>query len=501
MKRLGIIDIGSNSIRLLLVEILSSGSYKIIDELKESVRLGADMIDGIRLNEERITKAIWTIKSFKIYCDAVHVKEIIAIATEAVRRSENKNDFIERVKIETDIEIRILTGVEEAYYDYFGVTNSMYIDNSLIVDIGGSSTELAWVYNNKLMESISIPIGAVNLTQKFNLEDIVNYLNEEKLREYLISIFNEIPWLFKVKFSSITGIGGTARNLGKIDRKNKRYVLDIHHNYEMEMSDVHTIYNSIKSKGLKQRKRIDGLSEDRADIFVGPCCAILSLLQLLEIDKIFISGKGLREGILYEYITTHYTPIEDVLDFSIKNVMQHHYVNQPHALNVYKLTSLLFENLKPLHHLNGDFSRIIKTATLLHDCGLSIRYYDHHKHSFYIILNSEINGLSHKELILSAYTASAHCDGQCDMNIFQFHGIINKMDLVNVEKIGCLLRIAESLDKSMSGLVKDILFTIENDSVTLKVISDHDIELEVNDAQKSASFFSEVYDRQLLITT
>jgi exopolyphosphatase/guanosine-5'-triphosphate,3'-diphosphate pyrophosphatase len=499
MKRIGIIDIGSNSLRMIIAEIHEDGSFKLIDDMKESVRLAADMIDGNKLNAERIKKAVETLKTFKTFCVAVHVDEIIAVATEAVRKAKNKNDFILEVKNETGIEIKVLTGDEEAYYDYFGVINSMYVDNSLMIDIGGSSTELAWVQNNKLIQSISLPLGAVNLTQRFNLEDIITPNNEDSLKHFLINTFKEIPWLFETSFNSIIGIGGTVRNIGKIDRRSKRYVLDIHHNYELNDQDVHSIYNTIKSKNLKQRIKIDGLSKDRADIIVGPACAVNTLMELLKVDKLVVSGKGLREGVIYEYITTHYAPIKDVLDYSLESVMASHNVNIEHAKNVYRLATLLFKKLKPLHNLDEDFIKIIKTAAMLHDSGISIRYYDHHKHSFYMILNSEINGLSHKELIMSAYAASAHRNNEFEMNIFQFHGIINRMDLSNIEKIGIFLKIAESLDKSMSGAVKNIECSIDGDTVTIKAVSENSIDLEISDAKKAIPFFTEVFDKELII--
>jgi exopolyphosphatase / guanosine-5'-triphosphate,3'-diphosphate pyrophosphatase len=499
MKRIAVIDIGSNSLRLVLFEIDPSGYYKVIDDLKESVRLGADMKDGVLLSEERMIKAVNTLKSFKTFCDEVNADEIITVATEAVRKSENKDYFIEMVRQKTALEVRVLSGYEEAYYDSIGVINSMYVDNALVIDMGGSSTELVWIQNNQMKEYATLPIGAVNLTQRFNLEDIIYPNMEEELKDFLKNTYTSVPWLFNVHFNEVIGIGGTVRNIGKIDRKNKRYSLDVHHNYELTAEDVHSIYNSVRSKNLKQRRKIDGLSMDRADIFAAPVCAINTLLELLKVNTFIVSGKGLREGLLYNYILQHYGPIDDMLDFSIRNVLLRHNVDREHAQNVYKLTNMLFQQLQPLHHLDETFNNIVKTAAMLHDCGMSIRYYDHHKHSFYIILNSEINGLSHKKLIMSAYAASAHRSNDFDVNVFQFHSIISKLDLINVEKIGALLRISESLDKSMSGLVENIECTINTDSVTLKVYSKADITLEIEETKKAVSYFYDVYDKELLI--
>jgi exopolyphosphatase/guanosine-5'-triphosphate,3'-diphosphate pyrophosphatase len=499
MKRIGIIDIGSNSLRLVMYEVSIKGNYKVLDILKESVRLGADMLNGIKLSDDRIVKALTTLKGFKNLCDAAGVSEIIAVATEAVRKAENKKEFLQKIKEATGIDVRVLTGDEEVYYDYLGVVNSLNIKNSLMIDLGGSSTEIAWISGRELKESAIIPFGAVNLTQMFQTEDLIGPLQEEKLRVFIKEKFKEIPWLLEVNFDNIIGIGGTIRNIGKIDRHNKRYPLDIHHNYEIANIDVHNVYNIIKSKSLKQRFKVEGLSKERADIFVAPVCFVDTLLSLLNIEKLTVSGKGLREGLMYEYITDNCVEIEDILEFSITNVMRNRNVNIQHAQTVFKFAKILFDKLQNIHHLETSFNKILKTAALLHDSGLNVRFYDHHKHSFYMILNSEILGLTHKEILMSAFSAAFHENTLFEGNIFQFHGIINKMDLNIAEKIGVLIRIAECLDKSMTGAVKDIECTIDEENVTLDIISETNIDLEKNYAQRCSDNFYKIYDRHLII--
>lgn len=499
MKRIGIIDIGSNSFRLVLYEVSEKGSLRLLDILKESVRLGADLQNDNNLNEDRMSKAVNTLKSFKNLCNSVGVNQIIAVATEAVRKAANKDLFIKKVLESTGIEVRVLTGEEEVFYDYTGVVNSLKIGNSLMIDLGGSSTEIAWISGRKLMQWAIIPYGAVNLTQRFGMEDLISSLSEEELRLFLKDKFKEIPWLFNVKFDNIIGIGGTIRNIGKIDRINKRYALDIHHNYEMTSLDVHNVYNIVKSKSLKQRLKVDGLSKDRADIFVSPVCMVDTLMRSLDIDRLTVSGKGLREGLMYDYIINNFFKIDDILDFSLTNVMRNRNVNIPHAKAVYRIAMVLFEKLKTLHHLDSSYEKILKTAAMLHDSGLNVRFYDHHKHSFYMILNSEIYGLNHKEIIVSAYTAAFHENTLFENNIFQYHGLVNKLDLNAAEKLGALLRIAECLDKSMSDAVDDIDCSIDSESVTLNIIAQKNIDLEKNYAQRCSDNFYRVYDKQLII--
>ena len=208
MKKIAIIDIGSNSIRLVIVQINKDNSFRIIDEVKESVRLGKDMTLKGELNSSRIEMAIATLSFFKRLCLIQNINEILAIATEAVRKATNQKEFLRRVKTELSIDIRVLTGIQEAYYDYFGAINSMDFSDALIMDIGGSSSELILVKNRKLIHSISLPFGAINLTEKFSLQKAMDTKSETAIKNFLTSLFKDIPWLKDVENVPIIGIGG-----------------------------------------------------------------------------------------------------------------------------------------------------------------------------------------------------------------------------------------------------------------------------------------------------
>ncbi len=499
MERLGIIDIGSNSVRLVLCDIKKCGSFKIIDDIKESIRLGEDIELNNILSEEKIATTLNTLNTFKTLCMALNADKIIVVATEALRKASNGEKLIDLAKSNLDMDIKVLEGSEEAKYDALAVMNSIYTKNSLIVDIGGASTELAWIYNGKVKECTSLPFGAVNLTKRYNLYDIIKPSDDNDLRNFLITQYKSIPWLFEANFDEIIGIGGSIRNIGKIDRKRKRYPLDIAHNYELTSYDVSEIYYLVKSKNLKQRMKIEGLSKDRADIFVAAVSSLNTLAELLNITNIRISGKGLREGLIFEYMKSKYDITDNILDSSLEGVLESHDMNKEHARNVYNISMKLFSDLKPLHKLDESFNNILKTAALLHDSGISIRYYDHHKHSFYIIINSQINGLSHKELVMSAYLAASHRNNDFQVNLCHFSGIINRMDVESITKVGVLLRIAESLDRSMIGALKALSCSINKDSVEIKIHANKDMSLEIKDALKTKNAFEEIYGKELII--
>lgn len=496
MRKLGIIDIGSNSIRLVIVQIRTNGSFKIMDELKESVRLGEKTNGADVLNHNKIAAAIDTLKMFRNLCDALDVQEMICVATEAVRRASNQSALLELVQEQLGLTIRVISGMEEAYYDYFGAVNTLNLPDGIIMDIGGSSTELILVKNKQLEKSVSLPFGAITLAQMFQMENRVSEQNRKGLQRFLLEHFSQIDWI-RGEWQLI-GIGGSFRNIAKIDRKLKNYPLDVAHNYPLSVSSLLNISDMLNELSIEERKNIRGLSKDRADIFPGALAAIVALTEAAGITDILISGSGLREGILYEYLLQERQPIEDVLDFSLQNIMNNYELNHKHARHVWGLSRQLYDQLQQGLRIEKDRHKILKTAALLHDCGINISYYDHHKHSFYMILNSRVNGLTHKELIMAAWVAACHRKDEVKIT-FPYRTMLSSEEISTVQKLGILLRIAESLDRRQNGNVYQIESNYNKESVSLKVLAKENASLEIKDVLSITSSFQKVFKRQLVL--
>ena len=499
MKRIGVIDIGANSVTLTLNEVEENGYFRPIDELKTSVRLCQDLVDNDKISEEKLNITLSNLRVFKSMCQVSGAEKIIAIATESFRSASNSDSLINLIKDELDIDVTILNIEKEIYYNFLGVSNTIYFDNSLIVDIEGTATHLAWVKNAKIEKYHSIPVGTLNLTSKYHLQDRILREDLENAVSNINNLLNECNWLKEYKFDSIIGVGGTITCLGQIDRIRKRYPFGVAHNYTLNDIDVHDVYNLLKSKNLKQRKMVEGLPRERADIIVAGLCIFQNILTHTGISDIITSSRGLREGIMYEYIEDKYNYNKDMLTFSINGIMNKLNINKNHAHHVYCIAQKLYEELKPLHKLNDCYLKVLKTSSLLHDCGISIDYYNHHRHSFYIILNSYINGLTQKELFLSASVAACHRNNQYHIPFPQFCSIINKIDVNTIEYMGAILRIAEGLDRSLEGAVKDINVIITQESVKLELKSNLNLELEIRQAMRSAYSFKEIFNRTLLI--
>lgn len=499
MRKIGIIDIGSNSVRLVLVKIGHNGGFKIFSDVKESVRLGMGMDDNLKLKEDRIDLAIKTLKLFKIMCDATNVDEILAVATAAVRKAKNRDYFLDRVQEEVGIKIRVLSGKEEAFYAYWGVINSIDIDKGLIMDIGGGSTELILVENRKITNSISLPFGSINLAQNFKLGNKVKEDDIKGLESFLIENYSSISWLSNTKGYPLIGVGGTIRNMGNIVRKSSNYPLDITHNFIMDKSDVNNVYKLVKGKNLSERKKIKGLSKDRADIFVGVSGAVCKLFEHCKLKSLVVSGSGIREGLIYDYILNTTQPVNNVLDFSIDNIASKYELDIEHANHIYKLTSSLYTQIIGEEKSTVNIPKLIKTSSILHDTGINIRFYNHTQHSFYMILNAGINGLTHKELLMSAYIAALHRNKKFKINWVRYKKLLSSEDVEIIRKLGVLLRIAESFDICFNRRVNDVKCNVSSEEVGIQIIADTNPEAEINHALSASEQFKKIFKKKLSI--
>ena len=498
MNKIGVIYIGANSVKFTLMDIMKTGYYKIIYESSSNIKLTHDLIDSTEISEHKINETLSNVRAFKSLCKVSDVNDIIAVATCALNKATNCDYFLRLIKENFDIDVTLLSDEDEIYCTYLGVTKSIYTNNSLIVDICGSCTHITWINDGKIQESATIPFGSLNHTYKYHLEDRVLCDNLESSISVVQDALDKIEWLRKGNYDSVIGVGGTIRAICKIDRAKKRYPFDILHNYRLSDYDVHQIYNNLKCKDYKQRVKVEGLSSQRADLIVGGLTIFDTLLENVNCENIIVSGRGLREGIIISYIESNYGPIKDILDYNLNGIIDYLNINRKHAEDVFNMTSMLYNNLKSLHKLGTSYDNVLKTATLLHDSGISIDYYHHYKHSFYVILHSNINGLSHRELIVSAAIASVH-NNKNGIPLQAFFSVINKIDLKAVDFIGLLLSIAESLYKSLENAIETITVDIQEDCVLIQLASNVNITFEIEQALTHKEKFKNIYGKELKI--
>jgi len=497
MSKTGIIDIGSNSVRLVVVQTQPDGSFRLTDDVKESVRLGEVKDTSHKLSRGKMEAAIETLSFFKDLCQAIEVDELICTATEAVRRAPNQAEFLELAQERLGLTIRVLSGKEEAYYDYVGVVNTLDLPDCLLMDIGGSSTELVLVKDKQAKQVISLPIGAISVTQRFQLENPITIRTKTKLNSFLYEQFEPLEWLPGA--GPVIGIGGSFRNIAKIDRKRKDYPLDVLHNYRLSDTDLLHIFENVSMLAAKDRTAIKGLSKERADIIAGALAEIAIILDLTGSNEIWVSGAGLREGLFYSRMLPSGQPVDNVLSFSLENVMKNFDVDQSHARKVCWLSEQLYHQLQEALQIPQGQENILKSAAYLHDCGVDISYYDHHVHSFYKILNSRLNGLTHKELVMAASVAALHRKDDLKRIMAPYRTMLSVDEIDSVLKLGFLLRLSEGFDRRHTGNIYALKCSADKNQVTIKVLAKVNPNLEINFAQGLAPAFQKLFKKQLVL--
>jgi exopolyphosphatase/guanosine-5'-triphosphate,3'-diphosphate pyrophosphatase len=502
IEKIAIIDLGSNTARLVLVNVYDGGYFVVFDELKENVRLGQDMeLDGF-LRPSRIEQTKKTLLMFRHFCDSNGVEKILAYATSAVRRAKNKKSFLDEVAVTCGIKLKVLSAEEEGQFTYTGVINSMDIPKGIIMDMGGGSTQFVYYNRKNILAQATLPFGSVTLTDFYKGSGLKPEEKAEKIEEFVKESIEDIEWLNNVDPEiQFIGVGGSFRNLGKISRRMKRYPLEKAHNYIIPSTEFESIYNMIKVLPIDRTMKIKGLSSGRADIFPSALSAIKAVIECAKFQSIVISGCGLREGAMFKYAvpSVNEKPITDVLGYSLQTLVSYFNSNETHAKHVADLSMQLFKQLKVLHKLPRSYFKVLRVAAILHDAGTTIKYYDHPQHSAYIILNSSIYGISQKDIVMAAFVASAHKKGEPGDDFKRYTSMLTEEDIGAVYKLGVLLKISESFDRSMCSLITGINCDVLGDSVIVQTESEGDCSLEIQDALTCRNQFKAAYGKNLEI--
>lgn len=500
MQRIAIIDIGSNSARLVISHIFKNGAYKMFFNQKESLRLGQKVDGSNNLTEEAETSLIETINNYAYMCKIYKVNKIIAVATAAIRNSGNGKEVVAKVLEKTGIELKIISGEEEAYLSYLGVINTLNVNSGIIFDLGGGSTELIFFKNRKLVEAVSLPIGAVNTTDIFNTKDSMSPAVYETVRLFIKSKLEQYQWL-KQNALPLISVGGTGRAVAKIIQRAKKYPATKLHNYTYSLDTYKDFFDRMIVTNLEQRKKISGLGSERKDIILAGICIIKELFEATGSKKMVTSGCGLREGLFFNYYTqTNNLPtiIPDILKESTENMLNIYEPDKAHVRHVTKLALTMFDSWKSIHGLRSSYRRLLETAALLHDIGIGINYYSHARHSAYVIQNAKLFGLSHKEQFMVSVIAGWHHGHS--KNYFRdpfYKKMLTESNWKVVTKLAVLLALAESLDFTNSKQIQNITPDIQKKNASLVINSPGLPSIELHELYEHKSWFKKTMGVEL----
>ncbi|GHP14125.1 exopolyphosphatase [Lentilactobacillus fungorum] len=301
MENFAVIDLGSNSVRMTISQIGKNATYQTVTQMKEYVRLSENMGVEKILQPDAIDRTLTALQGFKDVYSKLDNLTIKAVATAAVRQATNQKQFLKRVKNDIGIDLEVISGSQEAYYDYVGVSETLPAVNCVIIDTGGASAEVILVQNGRVNNLISIPVGSVTLSSKFELSDEISAQEFFKATIFVDRLFQNVWWLKNGLNLPIIGLGGSNRTLAKINRRyNNLLDTDDIHGYQLRDDQVNDTFQRILGENLEERKKVPGISKTRADIIVGGLIPLVLLMNYLDSDRIIFSTSGLREGILFE---------------------------------------------------------------------------------------------------------------------------------------------------------------------------------------------------------
>jgi exopolyphosphatase / guanosine-5'-triphosphate,3'-diphosphate pyrophosphatase len=492
-QQIGIIDLGSNTARMIVVQYQPHHSFKLIDEVKENVRLAHNVGADNMLQPEPMARAVEILKMFVSLGRALNLAQMIAVATSAVRDAANQAAFLAQVKDATGLSLRILSGEEEAYYGYLGVVNSLALQDGFLFDIGGGSVELALVRGRGLVSGASLPLGTVRLTEGFLKSDPPAKSELKALDKHLDSALEPVTWFSHQPILQMVGVGGTVRNLAKMDQRALRYPIDKIHGYEIPFARVDEWATRLSKLSRAEREQIEGLNNDRADVITAGVLLIRKLMQRSGATTLWVSGQGLRDGLFYEQLLIGSNPslISNLRLFSIENLARLYNYHVVHAVKVRDLSQALFDQLMPLHGYGPLERELLAAAALVHDIGVAVNYYDHHKHALYLVMNAALGGFSHREMVLIALLARHHRKG--GVSDEGLGGLLAEGDLSRVAKLGAILRIAEYLERSKSQVIQTIECVIDKNSVRVITKAIGDATVEIWDANRRTALFRKAY--------
>ena len=486
--RIAAIDIGTNSIHMIVVQVRADLSFEVIDREKDMVRLGAGGLDGKRLTPTAMAAALQTLSKFKQLADSHKVDEIIAAATSATREAENGGDFIADVNRRTGIRIKIIPGKEEARLIHLAACYGVDVGASTacVVDIGGGSVEVTLGSATHLSAARSFKTGVIRLTERYIKSDPLERRDERRLVK---NIEREMrPYLTDLAgrgYDRVIGTSGTILSLGTLalTESRGRAVTEIR-NQRVSAKALRRIRKALAVADLHDRLKFPGMDPRRADLSVAGAILFDTIIKNLKAEEFTLCDLALREGLIIDYIQRNSARIRkvdrypDVRRRSIVELGERCNYWSEHAQQVARLALSIFDQTRSTHKLGDAERELLEYGALLHDVGVHISYERHHRHSYYLIKHGDLRGFEPREIEIIALIARYHRQAPPKQAHDGFSTLPSKTQRV-VKKLSAMVRLAEGLDRSHSQAISGIDLYPRGDDYLARLRTTNEAELEL----------------------
>jgi exopolyphosphatase / guanosine-5'-triphosphate,3'-diphosphate pyrophosphatase len=443
---LGVIDVGSNSGRIVVLRIGAEGHLEILAASRAPLRLAREVQHNSQITRETIERTGAALRDFRSIAESSGATSTIAVATSAVRESRNGAELLEYVRRESGIDVQVIDGAAEARYAFRGAVHGLKASAGLVMDMGGGSLEVVRFEDRREMGSWTLPLGALRVSDRFLLSDPPSKEEIESLREHTIGVLEETGLNPFQGDDRLVGTGGTIRNLAKIDRHTRAYPIAQLHGYVLTRKRVQDIAGRVAERPRVRRRAIPGLSRYRADSIVGGTVVALTFMEFVGASGVLVSGQGLREGIALEHVSSAPSAVGEKPEASVHALASRFSAWDPdRAARRTAIAATLQEGLWP--EAEGDTGERLRHAATLLDVGRSIDYYRRHQHAADVVTEADLAGFSHRELALIA--AIIRTAGDESSRWQAYRPLLGAEDRDSVARAAAILALADEAERRM----------------------------------------------------
>ena len=502
---LAALDIGTNSFHLVVARVLDIG-YEIVTREKETVRLGHGGGDMKELSSDAIDRGISALRRMQRIA-AAHNASVRAVATSAVREAHNADVFLTRARREAKVDIEVISGLEEARLIHLGVLQAVpaFEQRLILVDIGGGSTEVLVGEHGETLAARSFKLGAVRLTDRFFVGGTTTSQSVGECRSYIRSILATFDRdVEELGFDIAIASSGTAETIARIIHAARDdTALHTFNRFEFTVAELQSITDSLaKKRSSDDRRSTPGLDPARADIIVAGALVLEGVADVFGIKSFVFSEAALREGVLLDTIARlqggalHH--LRDVSRRSIRALAERCDDDLTHSAHVAALALQLFDATESLHGLASDAREYLEAGALLANVGLVISHSKHHIHSYYVIRNSELTGLTDTEIEIIAQIARYHRKSAPKASHTEFARLSSDHQRL-VKTLAGILRVAIGLDRSHDGRVRSVMAHVHRDRLVIEALAKRgkEISLELYTANERSDLLEEVLDQRV----
>jgi exopolyphosphatase / guanosine-5'-triphosphate,3'-diphosphate pyrophosphatase len=499
--RIAAIDIGTNSVHMLVVRVREDLSFEVIDREKAMVRLGAGGLDGKALTAEAMTAALQALSRFRRLAESRQVDVLLAAATSATREARNGGEFLARIERDTGIRARVIPGVEEARLIHQAAVYGVDVGSgrSMVIDIGGGSVEITLGTATGILLARSFKVGVIRLTERFVRSDPLSARDERRMTRHILEeVGRHCEQITMAGFDRVIGTSGTILSLGALATTMARGIPPGElRNLRVPAKQVRRVRKTVSKLDLEQRLALPGLDPRRADLTVAGAVLLDTLLRRVGAEELTLCDLALREGLVLDYIRRNrrkiarVDAIPDVRRRSTIELAERCNYQAEHAQHVTRLSLALFDQTRSIHGLTDREREWLEYASLMHDIGAHISFVRHHRHSYYLIKNGDLRGFQPEEIEVIALVARYHRRGTPKQSHDEYAQLPAPLRRT-VRFLASILRVAESLDRSHGQVITALDVSDRGEDLLVNISTSADAELEVWAAGKHLRPFEQL---------